>query len=65
MARIQALRQASFTQHSFSPMGEEKSDGVPKFHPLKSSNPVFKASSLIHGLKLKLPKMGLKPLGRI
>jgi hypothetical protein len=60
MARLQALKQQRFLESSASPISSaqaEGSDGVPKFHPLKSSGPVFKASSMIHSLRVKKPTM--------
>ena len=60
--RIQALKQQQSLEQSDAPIGTSSiTDGVPKMHPLKSSNPVFKATSLLHGIRirgLKLP--GLK-----
>lgn len=62
MARLQAISQLRALNHTTGLVSstslEGGADGVPKMHPLKSSNPVFKAGSLIHGLRLK--KLGLK-----
>jgi len=59
MARLQALKQQSFLEHSISPAssslvegGAGASDGIPKMHSFKSSNPIFKATSLLHNLKI-------------
>lgn len=69
MARIQALKQLRFTESSNAPIssaqveGGFSNGGVSKMHPLKSSNPVFKAASLIHGLrtsKMRMPRLKLK-----
>lgn len=68
MARLQALKQQSALEHTFSPTSSSliegnTASGIPKMHPLKSSNPVFKASSLLHGLmkmksfKPRMPKL--------
>lgn len=65
MARIQALTQQHAFEHSSAPISSRMmsgmsgvSEGVPKMHPLKSSGPIFKASSLLHIAKFKAP--GLK-----
>lgn len=60
MVRLQALKQQSALEHTFSPTSSgliegSSFSGIPKMHPLKSSNPVLKASSMFHNL-LKLPK---------
>jgi len=57
MARLQALKQQRFLETSDAPTSSRQvtggSDGVPKMHPMKSSMPVFKASSMIHALHTK------------
>lgn len=67
MARIQALKQQRFLETNDAPISSTQvrggfaSSGVPKFHSLKSSNPVFKATSLLHGMRIKKPRIpGLK-----
>lgn len=68
MAKLEALRQQSAIEHSFSPISSSNIEGggVPKMHPLKSSGPIFKAANLIHiakfgrtgGVaKVRMPKM--------
>jgi hypothetical protein len=34
--------------------GAGSGDGIPQMHPMKSSNPIFKATSLLHGLSMKM-----------
>ena len=75
MARLQSLTQQHFLERQAAPLGSRMfsglsgtSEGVPRMHPLKSSMPVMKAGSLIHGLRLKsmarpaslmkMPRMG-------
>ena len=57
MARLQALKQQRFLETSDAPTSSFQvtggSDGVPKMHPMKSSMPVFKASSMLHALHVK------------
>jgi hypothetical protein len=61
MARIEALKQQRFVETSNAPVTSfQLTGGVPKMHPLKSSNPVFKATNLIHSVKIKKPKLKLK-----
>lgn len=64
MARLQGLVQQRAFEHSIAPTPSRyiggmsgASEGVPKMHPLKSSFPVFRASSMLHGLRLKTPKV--------
>jgi len=66
VARLQVLKQQSFLEHSISPAssslvegGAGASDGIPKMHSFKSSNPIFKATSLLHNLKVG----GMKSFG--
>lgn len=73
MPRIQGLSQQHFLERQIAPTSSRMfsgisgaSEGVPKMHPLKSSmGAAFKATSLIHGLRMKtslkaakLPKLG-------
>ena len=57
MARIQALKQQRFIETQNAPTSsfqmEGGNDGVPKFHSLPTSKPVFKASSLLHNLHIQ------------
>lgn len=69
MARIQGLIQQHALERSISPVSTSyiggmsgASEGVPKMHPLKSSNPVFKASNLIHLAKMRPPSMRIPKL---
>jgi hypothetical protein len=67
MARIQALTQQHSLERASGPTPERflsgmsgLSEGVPRMHPLGSSNPVFKAGNLVHLLRIKsfkMPKM--------
>lgn len=64
MARLQELTQLHALERASGPTPSRmlsglsgESEGVPRMHPLKSSNPVFKAGSLIHGLRIKKFKM--------
>lgn len=64
MARIQSLLQQHSFERSLSPTPSRFvsgmsgiSEGVPKMHPLPSSNPVFKAGNLVHLLRIKSFKM--------
>lgn len=74
MPRIQGLSQQHFLERQIAPTSSRMfsgisgaSEGVPKMHPLKSSmGAAFKATSLIHGLrmaKMKTMRTGLKPMG--
>lgn len=66
MAILQSLRQQHFLERSMAPTSSRMlsgmsgvSEGVPKFHSLKSSMPsVMKSTSLMHGLRIK--KFSLK-----
>ena len=69
MAILQSLRQQHFLERSAAPMSSRMftgmSGGVPKMHPLKSSMPALKASSMIHGLRIKkfsMPKLRMPGL---
>lgn len=64
MPRLQSLTQQHFMERNTSPTSSRffsgmsgVSEGVPKMHPLKSSMPVFRASSLLHGLKMRTPRL--------
>lgn len=60
MARIQAIRQMSSFDKANNPMSSRMfagNEGVPKMHPLKSSNPVLKATQLLHGIKSRIPRL--------
>lgn len=61
MALPEELRQRRFTERGMNPTPNRfvvgSTGGVPKMHPLKSSNPVMKAGSLLHGLRIKKFKM--------
>lgn len=63
MARIQALRQQHFLESSSAPISSSSVTGyaasgkAPLMHPFKSSNPVFKATSLIHSFRVKKAKI--------
>jgi len=69
MARLQALKQQRFIESSGAPTTSfqvEGGSGVPKMHPLKSSNPILKATSMLHSLRsgigsgLRMPR--IKPI---
>jgi len=60
MPRLQSLTQQHFLERQSSPISSRMltgmsgvSEGVPKMHPLKSSMPSMKASSLLHKLRIK------------
>ena len=64
MARIQALKQERFMESQNAPTtsfqmtgGSSNMGGVPKMHPLKSSNPILKSTNLFHTMKMKMPHM--------
>lgn len=72
MARIQGLIQEHALERSFEPTPSRFisgmsgiSEGVPRMHPLKSSFPVFRASSLLHGLRIRTPRIGGMGLPRL
>ena len=69
MARLQSLTQQHFLERGLEPTTSRfiggisgTSEGVPKMHPLKSSMPVFRASSLLHGLRMRKPSLRLPSL---
>lgn len=58
MAKLQALKQQRSIETMDSPVTSTQveggfTSGVPKMHPLKSSNPVFKAGNMLHSLRIK------------
>lgn len=66
MARLQALKQQRFLETNDAPISSTQVEGgfvggVGKMHPLKSSNPILKATNLMHSIRLKKPRLpGLK-----
>lgn len=70
MARLQSLTQQHFLERQTAPTSSRMisgmsgtSEGVPRMHPLKSSMPVFKSSSLLHSLRMrKLPSLRMPRL---
>ena len=68
MPRIQSLTQQHFLERNASPMGSRMfsgmsgtSEGVPRMHPLKTNmGAAFKATSLIHGLRMSKPRIGMR-----
>lgn len=72
MARLQSLIQMHSLERAAGPTPSRmlsglsgSSEGVPKMHPLKSSFPVFKASSLLHGLSIKKPRAFKMPTPKL
>lgn len=69
MARLQSLTQQHFLERQSAPTSSKMisgmsgvSEGVPRMHPLKSSMPVLRAASMIHGLRMKKPSLRLPSL---
>lgn len=69
MARLQSLTQQHFLERQSAPTMSRmitgmsgSSEGVPRMHPLKSSMPVFRASTMIHSLRIKRPSLRLPTL---
>jgi len=69
MARLQSLTQQHFLERENAPISSRmvggmsgKSEGVPRMHPLKSSMPTLKASSLLHKLRIKKISMRMPSL---